>query len=53
MWRRREDELELPIDREEVVIILGALFEIRTNTRVLVHALTDEEDNGSGEEEED
>jgi hypothetical protein len=52
VWRRQR-EPEPGIDPELVDILLNTLHEIRTNTRILVRELTDEEEDGSGEEEED
>ena len=41
------------MDEESTVLVLDALHDIRTNVRRLVRELLDEEDDGSGEEEEE
>jgi hypothetical protein len=41
------------MDEESAVLVLDALHDIRTNVRRLVRELLDEEDDGSGEEEEE
>ena len=43
---------ELPLDRDDVVSIMGALFDIRAGVDTILFVLT-EEDDGEEEEEAD
>jgi hypothetical protein len=49
-WRRREPAQD-PIERDETLVIMSTLLEIRADARA-VRALL-EEDDGRGEEEEE
>ena len=41
---------ELPLDRDDVVSIMGALFDIRAGVQTLLFALTEEDDDEEDEE---
>ena len=43
---------ELPLDRDDVVSIMGALFDIRAGVQTILFVLT-EEDDGEEDEEAD
>ena len=50
LGRRREPVPELPLDRGDVMAIIGGLADIRADTRAIRRILREEED---GEEEEE
>jgi len=52
LGRRREPVPELPLDRGDVMAIIGGLADIRADTRE-IRRILEEEDDGEEEEEDE